>query len=143
MYIRIQAPLAGSRGRDTLQPAALRRQGLIADWHDGQIEAGNSWKTQIAHQMSTAQIIPLLISADFIDSYFCCEVEMRRAPERHESVEARVIPIILPPLRLGGDAVRVLPSPDADCQAGNSVEDAGRCVLCSRCQHKENGSKMA
>ena len=91
------APLAGSRGRDTLQPAASRRQGLIADWHDGQIEAGNSWKTQIAHQMSTAQIIPLLISADFIDSYFCCEVEMRRAPERHESVEARVIPIILRP----------------------------------------------
>jgi TIR domain len=76
---------------------ALRRQGLIADWFDRQIEPGNSWRTEIDQNLATAQIILLLISADFLDSYFCCEVEMRRALERHHAGEARVIPVILRP----------------------------------------------
>ena len=36
-----------------------------------------------------------LISADFIASQYCYEIEMQRALERHEAGEACVIPIIL------------------------------------------------
>jgi hypothetical protein len=76
---------------------ALRRQDLIADWFDKEIEPGSSWRTEIDHHLDAAQIVLLLISADFLDSYFCCEVEMRRALARHNAGEARVIPVILRP----------------------------------------------
>ncbi|MHC5720697.1 MAG: TIR domain-containing protein, partial [Nostoc sp.] len=46
-------------------------------------------------QLNLAQIILLLISADFMASDFCWSVELERAMERHEAREARVIPIIL------------------------------------------------
>jgi len=42
-----------------------------------------------------AQIILLLISSDFLASKYCYDIEMKRAMERHDSGEARVIPIIL------------------------------------------------
>ena len=42
-----------------------------------------------------AKIILLLVSADFIASDYCWEIEMKRALERHEAGEARVIPVII------------------------------------------------
>src|SRR5207237_2712073 len=45
--------------------------------------------------LNTARIILLLVSPDFIDSDYCYGVEMKRAMERHERGEARVIPVIL------------------------------------------------
>ena len=37
----------------------------------------------------------LLVSADFVASDYCYDVEMKRALERHDAGKARVIPIIL------------------------------------------------
>ena len=37
----------------------------------------------------------LLVSADFLDSDYCWDVETKRAMERHEAGESRVIPVIL------------------------------------------------
>jgi internalin A len=73
----------------------LHRQGLIDAWHDRQIEAGEEWKDKIDENLERADIILLLISADFIASDYCYEKEMKRTLERHENGEARVIPIIL------------------------------------------------
>lgn len=39
----------------------------------------------------------MLVSADFIDSDYCYDVEMSRALERHDRGEAHVIPVILRP----------------------------------------------
>jgi len=75
----------------------LRRRGLIAAWHDRNIDAGTEWKTQIDDHLQTAQIILLLISDNFLASDYCYELEMKAAMERHERGEARVIPIILRP----------------------------------------------
>ena len=52
-------------------------------------------KKQILEQLERADIIVLLISADFIASNFCYETEMKRALQRHEAGEARVIPVIV------------------------------------------------
>jgi molybdopterin converting factor small subunit len=41
----------------------------------------------------------LLISSDFLASEYCHQVELKRAIERHEKGDARVIPIILRPCR--------------------------------------------
>ena len=76
----------------------LRRQGIINLWRDRDISAGAEWEREIDNHLNTARIILLLISADFLDSDYCYSIEMKRAMERHEQEEARVIPIILRPV---------------------------------------------
>jgi parallel beta-helix repeat protein len=73
----------------------LKQQGLISTWHDRKIIAGEDWGGKIDENLNSAQIILLLVSSDFLASEYCNEVEIARAMERHESGEARVIPIIL------------------------------------------------
>src|SRR6266446_10995658 len=80
------------------QLSFLKRQGIISGWHDRDIQAGQEWEHEIDRHLNTAQIILLLISPDFMDSDYCYSVEMKRAMERHEQGEARVIPIILRPV---------------------------------------------
>ncbi|MDQ3821602.1 MAG: toll/interleukin-1 receptor domain-containing protein, partial [Acidobacteriota bacterium] len=73
----------------------LKRQGVVNDWHDRKILPGSNWEDEINEHLNTAQIILLLVSADFLNSDYCYNIEMRRALERHEAGEARVIPIII------------------------------------------------
>ena len=77
------------------QLAILQRLGVITKWHDRMIVAGTEWRQEIERRLNSAQIILLLISADFLASDFCYGEEMTRAIERHNSGEARTIPIIL------------------------------------------------
>src|SRR5260370_17456025 len=73
----------------------LQREGVIDGWHDRNIRGGNEWEREINEHLNTAQIILLLVSPDFMDSDYCYSVEMKRAIERHDRGEARVIPIVL------------------------------------------------
>src|SRR4051794_8616617 len=73
----------------------LKRLGVIRDWHDRRITAGSEWKGQIDCHLDAAGVILLLVSADFVDSAYCWDVELKRAMERHDRGEARVIPVIL------------------------------------------------
>ncbi len=77
--------------------ASLRRAKLIEDWHDRKIGAGQEWKNAIDQNLERAQIVLLLISARFLNSSYCMDIEMKRALERHDEGKARVIPIILRP----------------------------------------------
>jgi len=83
--------------RDELEKhlTILKRQGVITAWHNRKIGAGKEWQNEIDTHLNTASIILLLISVDFIASNYCWDVEVRRAMERHEAKEARVIPVIL------------------------------------------------
>jgi hypothetical protein len=76
----------------------LERQGLIESWHDRRIGAGDVWKEEIDRNLSEADIILLLISADFLASDYCFDIEMKAALERHAAAKAVVIPIILRPV---------------------------------------------
>ncbi len=76
----------------------LQRQGLIDVWHDRDISAGTEWESEIKKHLNEAEIILLLVSPDFIDSEYCYGIEMKRALERHQRGEARVIPIIVRPV---------------------------------------------
>jgi hypothetical protein len=76
----------------------LKRQGLITSWHDREIRAGDDWAKKIDSHLDSAQIILLLISADFLASDYCYGIEMKHALERYFAGEARVIPIILRPV---------------------------------------------
>ena len=77
--------------------ALLRRNGAIIEWHDRKIAPGEEWKGKIDDHLNSAHIILLLVSAHFIDSNYCYDMEMTRAMERQAAGEARVIPIILSP----------------------------------------------
>jgi hypothetical protein len=76
----------------------LQRRGLIKIWADTDIGAGIEWEKEIEKHLDTAQIILLLVSADFMNSEYCYSTEMKRAIERHNQKEACVIPIILRPV---------------------------------------------
>ena len=73
----------------------LERQKVITAWYDREITAGTEWSGKIDEHLESAKIILLLVSADFLASDYCWDVEVKRAMERHETKEARIIPIIL------------------------------------------------
>src|SRR5258706_11722802 len=73
----------------------LQWQGLIETWHDRDISAGTEWEQEIIEHLNDVQIILLLVSPDFMNSNYSYGIEMKRAMERHERREARVIPVIL------------------------------------------------
>ncbi len=83
--------------RDELQAqlTIMQRQGVIDIWHDRKISAGTEWENQISENLENADVILLLISADFLASDYCYDKEMKRAMERHDAGEAVVIPVIL------------------------------------------------
>src|SRR3954452_6151947 len=70
--------------------ANLRRQRLVTIWHDREIGAGMEWKEEIDEHLEQADIILLLVSASFIDSDYCTDIEVVRAMARHEEQAARV-----------------------------------------------------
>ena len=86
----------------------LRHQGIINDWFDGDIAPGIEWESQILTRLNNAQIILLLISADFLASKFCYGIELRQAIERHKANQARVLPIILRPVDWEGAPFAIL-----------------------------------
>lgn len=75
----------------------LQRQNVIEAWHDRNIDIGKEWKNAINENLETADIILLLISADFLASDYCWDIEVKRAMQRHEEKSAVVIPIKLRP----------------------------------------------
>lgn len=81
--------------------AILKRLGIVADWHDRRIGAGTEWRNQIDKNLELAEVIILLISADFLASDYCYESEMSRAIQKHENGETRVIPVIARPCDWG------------------------------------------
>ncbi len=75
----------------------LEHQDIISGWHDCEISPGADWRGNILQELESADIILLLVSAEFLASDFCYGVEMERALQRHAAGTARVVPIILSP----------------------------------------------
>ena len=78
--------------------ATLQRSGLIRQWHDRKIIAGQKWTEEINRYLEEAQLILFLISADFINSVYISDVEVKRALERRDAGQAVVVPVILRPV---------------------------------------------
>lgn len=77
--------------------ANLQREGRIGTWYDREILAGDVLDDEISEELEAADLFLLMVSPDFIASNYCVEREMQRALERHETREARVVPIIVEP----------------------------------------------
>src|SRR3954471_5207243 len=76
----------------------LQDQRVISGWHARLIVAGTEWDGAISQNLEEAGVVLLLVSADFLASRYCRDVEIKRAMERHEAGTARVIPVILRPV---------------------------------------------
>lgn len=74
----------------------MKRQGVIEAWHDREISAGSESADEIDDNLNAADIILLLVSANFLAEDDCYDI-VQRAMERHTTREVRVIPIILKP----------------------------------------------
>lgn len=72
----------------------FEREGIIT-WHDRQILPGTEWDEEIKARLNAADIILLLISADFLATDYCTQVEIPEALRRHEAGRATVMPVIL------------------------------------------------
>jgi len=77
--------------------SSLKRNGDIANWDDRYIEAGEETAPLMQHNLANAQIILLLVSADFLASDELWRTAVDQAIARHHPGIARVIPIILRP----------------------------------------------
>lgn len=77
--------------------APLKRKGFIRTWHDRLVLAGDEWDTTIRHELKAAQVIVLLISANFLASEKLWDRQITPAIARHKAGEALVLPIIVSP----------------------------------------------
>jgi len=77
--------------------AMLKRENLIQVWQDRKILAGDDWAGEIDSHLNSADIVTLLVSADFLNSDYCYEKEMMRALERNTKEKTPVVPIIVRP----------------------------------------------
>lgn len=75
--------------------ALLKRQSVFDVWHDRRIGAGREWAGDINDALERASVVLLLVSADFLASDYCYDKEMKRALQRHDQGDARVVPVIL------------------------------------------------
>ena len=90
-----------------------RQRGLIDIWYDSTILAGSIFKDAIRNYMRQADIIVLLLSADFFSSEQCADVEMPWALEEHSARAIPVIPVLLRPIDWKGSSLEqysLLPS---------------------------------
>jgi hypothetical protein len=86
------------RDKLAIHLSVMQHLNQIDDWYDHEIKPGMKWEDEIDIRLNTANIILLLVSPDFMASKYCYGNEMRRAIERHERGEAKVIPVILRPI---------------------------------------------
>jgi hypothetical protein len=72
----------------------LENSDQIEVFDDREILAGDEWDARIKAELEQAQIIILIVTADFMHSPYCTKVELKSALERRAREETRVIPII-------------------------------------------------
>jgi len=73
---------------------SLKKSEKIEVWNDRGISAGTEWDKKIKDELESADLILLIVSVDFLNSSYIWRKELDIAMQRHESQDARVIPII-------------------------------------------------
>lgn len=120
--------------RDELEKhlAILKREKIIGVWHDRRIDAGSTIDNEIDENLETADIVLLMVSANFLDSDYCYEKELLRALENHEAGKSIVIPVIVHPCdwkhsSFGG--LRATPTDGQPVSKFPNIHDAYLCIV--------------
>lgn len=100
-YAHVEADEFFKRRLDKhLEP--LKRSKKINLWSDESLLPGAKLSAEVSEEISAADIILLLVSADFNSSDVIDTPELRLAMKRHERGEAIIIPIYLRPVNASG-----------------------------------------
>jgi hypothetical protein len=75
----------------------LVRQGKLQHWDDSKILAGEEWDDAIKRELAEADIILLLVSANFMATDYIWQVEIEMALERQKRKECSLVPIVIKP----------------------------------------------
>ena len=79
----------------------LERLGLLSVWDDKSIKPGEVWREEIETALDHATCAVVLLSADFMASDFCTEMELPRMLQRAKERGVRVLPVMLSPCHPG------------------------------------------
>ena len=92
------------RYRDELEKhlAMLRNKGVIKEWHDRKLIAGNELNHKVLKELQASNIAMFLISSDFLSSKYCYEIELKKALELQEEGKIRSIAILVRPVDYEG-----------------------------------------
>ncbi len=107
--------------------SVLKDQGLISTWDDQQVAPGTDRVQTINIHLNSASVILFLISPAFLASKYHSGIEMEQALRRHQTNEARVIPILLRPVDWQGtpfEKLKALPSNGKPITAWRSRDEA-------------------
>ena len=74
----------------------MREKNLII-WDDTSLIPGEDWDERIRYELFSADVIIFLVSPDLLATEYIWKTEMKEALNRHESGEARMIPILIRP----------------------------------------------
>jgi len=94
--------------------SGLEQASLIERWFDGKIRPGDDWNGSISTELDDADIIVLLVSANYVNSIFCW-LEVDRAMQRSAARQAKVVPVLLDFYNLSElpyASLQVFPAPD-------------------------------
>jgi len=75
----------------------LMREKNLIFWDDTSLIPGEDWDERIRYELFSADVIIFLISPDLLATDYIWKTEMKEALNRHESGEARMIPILIRP----------------------------------------------
>lgn len=103
--------------------SALKRNNKIETWNDHKIIAGQEWDNIIKIELAEADVILLLVSADFIASNYIWEVEIKKAIDRHNQGKAKVIPVYCRICDFGGMPFEMLKGLPENRKPINTFED--------------------
>ncbi|MFY9609729.1 MAG: toll/interleukin-1 receptor domain-containing protein [Blastocatellia bacterium] len=81
--------------------AGLARDARVHFWWDGELEVGKAWEPQILEAMRSADLVLLLLTANFVASDYAIEKELRLARERERRGEIDLVPIFVDSFDLG------------------------------------------
>jgi hypothetical protein len=113
--------------------SSARREGLVSVSSARDIGAGEDVRLASRKVLNRADIIVLLVSANYIDSDYCMDVEMPLAAERHQQGGARTVIVAVSPVDRGTlfDQFPVLPRGGEPVTRWVSADDAWTDVVAS------------
>jgi hypothetical protein len=110
----------------------LERQGTLDPWHDVDIRSGTEWKEEIDKNLEAADLILALITADFLASNFCYEMEISEALKLHKRRRSILVPIIARPCAWAQSSIaglQVVPAQGKPITAWTDQDQAWESVL--------------
>jgi len=77
--------------------SGLAREGRAKFWWDGELVIGKAWENQIMRALQRADMVVLLLSANFFESEYCIETELKAAQIREKEGRIDLVPIWVSP----------------------------------------------